>query len=217
MARRQVGRLRSASRVGTRYPVTDCPLFQRFPRALAYAEDGLRYATSGTARVRLLGGVAQCHANMGSGPAARAALGAAVFARDRAHEPDDLPGLFTFSQAKQHYYSGSALIWLDTEADARRARAGAEQALALWAAAGSTDRALDDEALAHIYAATASLQLNDLESAVESLNPILDLPEDRRISWIHKRLERVDAMLSAKPYAKDPLSIETRARIAEYR
>ena len=86
-----------------------------FPRALSYAEDGLRYATSGTARVRLLGGMAQCHANMSNGPAARAALGAAVDARDCAHESDDLPGLFAFSQAKQHYYSGSVLVWLDTE------------------------------------------------------------------------------------------------------
>src|SRR5262249_2104728 len=42
--------------------------------ALRFALDGLRYAHNGSARARLLCGIAQCHANMGDADAARAAL-----------------------------------------------------------------------------------------------------------------------------------------------
>ena len=78
-------------------------------------------------------------------------------------------------------------------------------------------RSLDDEALAHIYAATASAQLRDLEAATAYLEPILGLPPERRISWIRKRMTRVVELLTQWPYVHDPLAIETVERIREYR
>jgi hypothetical protein len=185
-----------------------------YPRALAYAVDGLEHADTGTARVRLLCGLAQCHANMGDASGTRAALDAAATAREHATGTDDLPGLFAFSAAKQAYYSGSSLIWLTGKADARRALAEAQRALTLWSTADPRDRSQDDQALAHVYAATACLLLGDLDSAAAWLAPILDLPADRRISWIGKRLARVDAMLAAQPYASAALGVDTRERIA---
>jgi transcriptional regulator with XRE-family HTH domain len=187
-----------------------------YAAALRFALDGLRYARDGSARVRLLCGVAQCHANMGDAAAARAALDAATDAREDVDGPDG-PGLFGFSEAKQAYYSGSSLIWLSDREDAERALAEATRAVELWETSADAERSLDDEALAHVYAATASLQLHDLEQAAAWLEPILGLPEEQRISWIRKRMARVAVLLSEKPYEGDPLAVELRERIADYR
>jgi hypothetical protein len=59
---------------------------------------------------------------------------------------------------------------------------------------------LDDEALAYIYLATARLRLRDLEAAGEAVRPILDLPPERQISWIKKRLGRFSVMLRDEHY-----------------
>lgn len=183
--------------------------------ALQYAEDGLRYARSGTAEARLCCGVAQCHANMGDAPAARRALNRAAAALEAQRGVDEMPGVFGFSPAKLAYYSGSSLIWLPGRSDNLRARQQAHDAIGQWQTAGA-ERPLGDEALAHVYAATASLAVGDLEAAVHDLEPILGLPPDRRISWIVKRLDRVAQMLADGGYTDDRLAAETLERIREY-
>jgi transcriptional regulator with XRE-family HTH domain len=189
----------------------------RYVDALRHAERGLQYCDAGTARVRLLCGVAQSAANLGDTRAAHEALDAARAAREHVSGVDAMGGLFTFSEAKQAYYSGSSLIWLPDPKDARQARDEADNAIALWRTSAADERSLDDEALAHVYAATASVQLHDLEAAVGYLEPILGLPEEQRISWIRKRMARVAQMLAAPPYNTDPLADELRERIIEYR
>lgn len=184
--------------------------------ALQYAEDGLRYATSGTAATRLWCGIAQCYANMADAPAARRALNRAASALESARGVDELPGLFGFSPAKLAYYSGSSLIWLRGQSDNRRARAQAHEAIRLWRASGPEDRSLADEALAHVYAATAALAIGDLEAAVADLEPILGLPPERRISWIVRRLDRVSGRLASRRYAGNGLAAETLERICGY-
>lgn len=188
---------------------------QRYPEALALAEDGLRYATSGTARARLLAGVAQCHANMRDPRAARRALTDAESAFDEMRGTDEMRGLFTFSRTKLLYYSGSSLIWLDGGEDARRARDQAHAAIKLWEL-GGPDRSVSDEALAHVYAATGSLQIHELEEAESDLDPILSLPPERRVSWIAKRMDRIVVMLDQPPYDTDPHARELLERIREY-
>jgi tetratricopeptide (TPR) repeat protein len=157
---------------------------------LAYAQAGKPFATTGTALVRLTCGEAQCYANLGDSRAANHALNAAENIRDRVNSNDAFSGLFAFSRAKQSYYAGSSRIWLDRPEDARRARDEARTALTLWAQGDPEDRSLDDEALAHLYLATALLQLRNLEAALHAIAPVLRLPEERRISWISKRLNR---------------------------
>ena len=78
------------------------------------------------------------------------------------------------------------------------------------------ERSLADEALAHVYAATASLALGDLDAAVADLEPILGLPPERRISWIKRRLDRISGMLSGPPYAGAQLAATTLDRIRSY-
>lgn len=186
-----------------------------YANALDYVHDGLRYKARGTGRIRLLCGVAQCHANLGDSLGANRALDLAQTEREHLTTTDSVEGLFGFSIAKQHYYAGSSLIWLAGGADAERAAREAGEAIALWEQEPPASRSLDDEALAHVYQGTAHLQLGDLDSATAAIRPILDLPADRQISWIKKRLGRFAAMLRREPYrgssSADDLYEEIRA------
>lgn len=184
--------------------------------ALAFARDGLQYAGRGTSEMRLLCGQAQCLANMGDSREASKALDQALRAREQANTPDSLPGLFEFSEAKQHYYAGSSLIWLDGEADLRRAAHDAATAIGLWEHEPPERRPLKDEALCHIYRGTALLQLGELDEAVISIRPVLDLPPERRISWIGKRLGRVAAILRTGPYDGSALAQATAEEIRAF-
>lgn len=188
---------------------------QRYPEALKRATDGLRYASTGSARSRLLAGVGQCYANLGDAKAARRALNDAETAFDEQRGMDEVNGLFTFGRAKLFYYSGSSLIWLDGGADAVRARDQAHTAIKLWEHAGP-ERSVSDEALAHVYAATASLQLHDLDEAQTDLEAILSLPAERRISWITKRMDRIVGMLRKPPFDTDPTARDLLDRIRAY-
>lgn len=184
--------------------------------ALTFARDGLQYAGRGTSEVRLLCGEAQCLANLGDSREANQALDRALRARERTTTTDSLNGLFEFSEAKQYYYGGSALIWLDKESDLRRAADDAETAISLWEHEPPDRRPLDDEALCHIYQGTALLQLGELDQAIASIRPILDLPPERRISWIGKRLERVTGILRTGPYADTSLAQHTAEEIRTF-
>lgn len=188
----------------------------QYVRALRLAEDGLRYAPEhGTGRARLLSGVGQSAANLVDTDEAHAALGAALDARELVQH--DEPGLFGFSEAKQRYYLASSAMWLPDDVDARTAIEEAQIAIRLWQAGDPLCRSLDDEALAHVYAATSALQLGELEQATEFLEPILGLPEDRRISWIRARLARIAGILDGPRYQGSPDAAALRQRIAEYR
>ncbi|MFE6412574.1 helix-turn-helix domain-containing protein [Streptomyces sp. NPDC057837] len=182
-----------------------------YGRALEYVRDGYQWVGhgQGTGEARLRCGEAQCLANLGDSRAANAALDAAEKARERIRRPDSLEGLFGFSRAKQSYYAGSSLIWLQGGHDAERAAREATAAIELWQSGSVEERSLDDERLAHIYLATARVQLDDVEGAADAIRPILSLPLEEQISWIVKRAERLAGMLSAPRYAGNSTAAET--------
>lgn len=180
---------------------------QRYADAERFIHDGLRLKVTGTGRIRLLSGLAQCRANLGDAQGAYVALAAAEREREGLTTTDDVEGLFGFSFAKQHYYAGSSLMWLPGQRDLERAARESEFAVSLWQAEGPGKRSLDDETLAHIYAATAHIRLGDLDAAGGAVLPVLHLPADRRISWVRKRL----ASLAAGIERQFPGSIDASA------
>jgi hypothetical protein len=184
--------------------------------ALDYVRDGMQHVNEGvgTGEARLLCGEAQCLANLGDSRAANQILNAAEQARERVHRPDSLPGLFEFSETKQRYYAGSSLIWLDGGDDARRAATEAQAAIDSWQQMPAEQRSLDDERLAHIYRATALVQLDDVEGAAEAMAPILTLPREAQISWISKRAGRIGSMLSTPRFQGSPAATDLREAIA---
>ncbi|MFI2471510.1 helix-turn-helix domain-containing protein [Streptomyces globisporus] len=182
-----------------------------YGKALEFVRDGYQWVGSGhgTGEARLRCGEAQCLANLGASRAANAALDGAEVARERIRRGDSLGGLFGFSQAKQAYYAGSSLIWLQGGHDAERAAREAAAAIALWQAGPDEERSLDDERLAHIYLATARVQLDDVEGAADAIRPVLSLPVEEQISWIVKRADRLAGMLAAPRYAGNRTAAET--------
>jgi transcriptional regulator with XRE-family HTH domain len=185
-----------------------------YPAALEYALTGLAAGGTGPARVRLLCGVAQCRASLGDRDGAYAALAEAE--RSGGPAAADDRGVFGFSEAKRRYYAASSLIWLPEQVDARVAIRSARCAVALWAAGPPAERSLDDEALAHVYAATAAARLADVEQAATWLDPILGLPQERRISWIRKRMDRVARILAGPRCAGSGLARQTVEQIGNY-
>lgn len=183
--------------------------FQKdYQRAYTLISDGMRYADhkAGTAGVRLLAGGAQCRANLGDAPGALALLDEADQAR-AAHCPqDEVEGLFTFSEAKARYYGGSSLMWLPNKTALQRAVRDSEAAITMWRGEPDATRSLDDEALAHIYAATARARLGDLDGAMNAVRPILGLPPEQRISWITKRVRELAVYLGRGRYAGSALA-----------
>jgi transcriptional regulator with XRE-family HTH domain len=174
-----------------------------YPRAFTLISDGMRYADhrNGTAGIRLLAGGAQCRANLGDAPGALAMLAEADQARADRDPPDEVGGLFTFSEAKARYYGGSSLMWLPDKTALKRAVDDSGTAIAMWRDEPDAARSLDDEALAHVYEATANARLGDLDRAMEAVRPVLGLPPERRISWLTKRVGELAVHLGRGRYA----------------
>lgn len=160
--------------------------------------DGLRHSShgSGTAGVRLLSGAAQCAANLGDLDAAVEYLAAADQARSNVGA-DEVAGLFTFTAAKQAYYGASSLMWIPEKTALTRAVRDAETAIEMWEGEGPDTRSLDDERLAHVYAATAYTRLGDLDAAMQAVEPVLALEGADRISWLRKRVSELADLIQA--------------------
>ena len=122
----------------------------RYDEALNYARHGLQYATSGTALVRLRCGEGQTLAHMGDAAGAIDTLNLAKDARENVSSADVVDGLFTFSEAKQIYYSGSSLQWLPGDKNAKAAEAESMRAIRMFQEADPENRS-GDELLAHVY------------------------------------------------------------------
>jgi hypothetical protein len=184
--------------------------FQKdYLRAARYVEQGMQFAGRGTSTVRLLCGGAQCMANRGDSTGARRLLDRAADARDAATE-DTVCGLFAFSYAKQLYYAGSSLMWLEDRQALERADRDASAAIALWEQEDKDCRSLDDEALAHVYVATARLKLGEIDGAMAAVRPILALPPDRQISWIRRRVGELAELLTPDRFGSSRAAAEAK-------
>lgn len=188
-----------------------------FPRAHSLAVDGMRYVTTASGTARLLCGQAQSLAGLGDNAGTIDALLDAEDAREHIDGGDSLGGIFAFRETKQRYYSGSSLIWVTGADNQRRAEREASAAIHSWETGPEGERSLDDEALARVYVATARARLGELEGTREALAPILDLPPERRISWIGKRMTRIVDLLAEPPYDDSPTACDVREEIVSYR
>ena len=185
---------------------------KKYGPAARFIEDGMKYAGPGTSTVRLLCGAAQCAANNGDATAAMSFLNEALAARETAAQ-DSVDGLFAFSYAKQLYYGGSSLMWLSDEMALRRAVRDSAEAIALWETECEQTRSLDDEALAHVYMATARIKLGEVEGAMEAVRPVIDLPADRQISWIRRRVSELADLLDGARFKNSVVAAEAREEL----
>lgn len=188
---------------------------KNFVLATEYVSDGLQYAGPGTSTVRLLSGAAQCAANGGDSQAAIKLIEKARKAREVSGD-DSVSGLFTFSPAKLEYYTASSLMWLPDPAALQIAETSAISAIETWAHEPRETRSLDDEALAHVYLATARLKLGEVDGAMEAVHPIINLPEERQISWIRKRIGELGPLLEDDRFGSSPTAADAREMLRAY-
>jgi hypothetical protein len=188
----------------------------RYADALGHAREGIQYATSGTALVRLRCGEGQTLAHMGDAAGATTYLNLAKDAREHASTPDPIGGLFTFSEAKQTYYSGSSLQWLPGTANATAAQAESARAIQMFRSAAPEERSPGDVLLAHIYLGNSRLTLGEIEGTMEALRPVLDLPVQSRSSWQRKRMRQIAARLENSKLSDSMLAITARDEISSF-
>jgi transcriptional regulator with XRE-family HTH domain len=188
----------------------------QYTDALTYAREGLQYATSGTALVRLRCGEGQTLAHMGDAAGAIEFLNLAKDAREQVDSPDMVSGLFAFSEAKQTYYTGSSLQWLPGEKNASSAEAESTRAIQMFENASAESRSPGDVLLAHIYLGNSRLTLGQIEGSIEALRPVLDLPLSSRSSWQRKRMRQIALRLERGKFSDSSLAISAREEITSF-
>jgi hypothetical protein len=163
-----------------------------FERSRDAAADGLKYVSgaTGTAEPRLLCGLAASVANLGDSARALELLEQADRARD-ACSPDEIPGLFSFSPAKQIYYHAFSLMWAEDPKILRKSVKASNDALAAWKVQYSPG----DEILTQIYLASASARLGELDNAITAVASVLEEPPSAHFSWVCKQLIQLGGLL----------------------
>jgi tetratricopeptide (TPR) repeat protein/transcriptional regulator with XRE-family HTH domain len=188
----------------------------RYTDALDYVRRGIQYATTGTALVRLRCGEGQTLAHMGDSANAIHYLNLAREAREHVASADIVDGLFSFSETKQTYYSGSSLQWLPGTGNAKAAEMESARAITMFQEAAPSANPSGDELLAHIYLGNSRLTLGEIEGSMEALRPVLDLPLPERNAWQRKRMQQVALRLETGNFSDSKLASEARDEISAF-
>lgn len=184
--------------------------------ALAAAQDGQRYAHGGTVAVRLLSLQARAYARLGRQRETLNALATADDARGRRETEEDVGGLFTFPEAKQATYAGTALLALGRGDLMRRAIHESRRALKLYQASAPPDRSTGDLLAARFDLAAAHTADNDLDSAECELTHILAATPGQRTASIIRRGRALDEQLAQKRFGISAQAKLMRQRIAAF-
>ncbi|MGH3662310.1 MAG: hypothetical protein ACRDTQ_10705, partial [Micromonosporaceae bacterium] len=173
----------------------------RYQEAVRYAQSGNVYAATSrnTTAVWLPMNEARGWAALGNGEQARAAIERAEAAWDeiRSDDLDEFGGICTFSRTRQLYYAADAFAWLPNHSAA--AERYSTQAVDAYADSTRTEWAFGDQAGSHSDLAIARLHGNDLEGAIEALEPVFDLPVTQRINGIISSVQRVQKSITGPP------------------
>ncbi|MEV6927465.1 hypothetical protein AB0M46_23580 [Dactylosporangium sp. NPDC051485] len=148
---------------------------------------------------------------------AREELGRAADRRDqvRSDDLDEVGGLLTFSEAKQHYYAAGTYVFLDESADFDAERA-AQAALDLFEDGPDEHRSFSTEAGARAELALARVHAGALDGARDALQAVLDLDPDRRIGGIVHSVNQVHHALRERRYTGSLLAREMRDEIESF-
>ncbi|MFF0131567.1 XRE family transcriptional regulator [Streptomyces mirabilis] len=163
--------------------------------ALDYTRQAIRLAPTGETRIRISAIEARAAARIGDRDRAEAALQELQQAREQRTSPDGLArfgGLLTFPAAKQEYYIGGTYALLGEH---HRAETHAAAAIELYESGPKEHRSYGDEALARLDIVTARIAAGEVEGAGEQLQPILDLPANRRIRQLGDAMQGVARLL----------------------
>jgi transcriptional regulator with XRE-family HTH domain len=181
---------------------------QRYEEAASAAARGFALAPSGSAGVLLACQEADAYAELGCAATdrARQTLARVEVARNDIDGDDAVGGVLSCDLVRQHNYTGAVLL---RGGDLQGAVRHAEQAF--HAAAATNESAYGTVAQIRIWAASAHLQSaetanpgNDgLGGARDVLAPVLELPVDRRLAPVIRRMRDVDRLITANARLRD--------------
>ncbi|MEU4297453.1 helix-turn-helix transcriptional regulator [Kitasatospora aureofaciens] len=183
-------------------------------QAAELARAGLPYADNGTIAARLLSLEARATAALGDSASALRAVEAAEAARN-AVAAVDLPGVFTFPEAKQWTYAGTALLALGSHRHVNRAIEASSRAIALYESAPQQEQSSGDLLAARLDLANAHLAHGDLDGVQEKLSVVLDAAPDRRTASISARLRALSTRLAEPAYSSSPIVLSLRENVRE--
>ncbi len=176
--------------------------------ALDYTRQAIQLAPAGETRIRIAAIEARAAARIGDRSTAMTALTDLQRAREQSAAPDALTrfgGLLTFPLAKQEYYIGGTLALLGEH---HQAEHHAAAAVDLYENGPEEHRSYGDEALARLDIVTARLTAGEIEGAGEQLQPLLELPADRRIRQLGDAMHQVTRLLEEPRFARSPIARE---------
>ncbi|GIF98071.1 hypothetical protein [Catellatospora citrea] len=186
--------------------------------AARYAQSGTEIAAplSGSVTTWLASSEARAWAQLGAVDEANAALVRAAGRRERlqADELDEIGGLFTFPQAKQHYYAAGTYVYLNglhTDAAVE-----ATHALELYESTNAESRAFADEAGTRAELALARIHEGQLDGARDALDPVLDYRPELRIGGIIASVGRVHTALRDGRYKESAIARGLRDEIESF-
>ncbi|WP_435220751.1 helix-turn-helix domain-containing protein [Streptomyces sp. Tue6028] len=174
--------------------------------ALDYTRQASQLSPGGETRIRIAAIEARAAARVGDRTTAMAALEDLQRGREQKTAPDALArfgGLLTFPEAKQEYYIGGTFALLGEHQLAER---HATVAIDLYENGPKEHRSYGDEALARLDIATARIAAGEIEGAGEQLQPILELPADRRIRQLGDAMHTVTRLLQEPRLARSPVA-----------
>ncbi|MFE3147158.1 XRE family transcriptional regulator [Streptomyces sp. NPDC059218] len=186
-----------------------------YRRAGDLAQAGLsegRGPGTGTIKARLLSLEARARAAAGDNRSALRTLALAHEARGAAG-PDELPGVFSFPEAKQWAYAGTTLLAVGGDEQTRHAISASNRAVELYQAGPEGDRSPGDLQAAHLDLATAYLASGEVEGAGMKLSEVFTA--EGYTASITIRLRNLAALLGSEPYRGAQSAVDLREHIHE--
>ncbi|NEA17658.1 hypothetical protein G3I29_19525 [Streptomyces halstedii] len=127
--------------------------------------------------------------------------------------PDELPGVFSFPEAKQWAYAGTTLLAVGGNEQIRHAVSASNRAVELYQAGPEGDRSPGDLQAAHLDLATAYLASGDVEGAGAKVSEVFGA--EGYTASITIRLRNLAALLGSEPYRGAQSAVDLRAHIHE--
>lgn len=186
----------------------------RFLNAARYAEDGLRYASTGSAGAFLASAHALDLAKAGQPDKARHALTRARDTTEVVEQTgDELAGPFTCSMDRAGGFWSDVHLTLAQPADAL---IEADRAVAAFERAPIQQRNVGSERMARIQQVRAHLTLGQFDGAAETLTPVLDTSAEHRVRPLLQRLDEVHTQAAACEQQGEPTLCALREAITDF-
>jgi hypothetical protein len=185
-----------------------------FVKAAQYAEDGLQYASSGSAELFLASAWALDLTRCGDLERSQIALShAREVAENIDNRADELAGPFSCSEGRAGGFWSDVHLALDQPAEALSI---ANQAISTFESTSNDARNLGSERMVRCRQVQAHLLLNELDGARETLLPVLATAPEHRVRPLVQMVDNIAQMTIGLKYRNSPIASDIRNVAVEF-